>query len=37
MSETSDKKKTKKYDPVPFWIIGCLVLLVIAIVIYGPE
>jgi hypothetical protein len=26
----------KRRDPVPFWIMGALVLAVIAIVLYGP-
>lgn len=34
---SDDAKKSKKYDKVPFWIIGALVLVVIAIVIYGPD
>ncbi len=33
--EDSDKKDTKP-DRVPFWIMGAIVLVVIAIVIYGP-
>lgn len=37
MADTGEQKKTRKYDPVPLWIIGCLVAVVIAIVIYGPE
>lgn len=36
MPASGDEKKTRKYDPVPLWIIGCLVTLVIAIVLYGP-
>jgi hypothetical protein len=26
----------KKLDPVPFWIMGVIVLVVIGIIIYGP-
>lgn len=36
MAGSDHDKKSKKHDPVPFWIMGCLVLLVIFIAWYGP-
>jgi hypothetical protein len=36
MAGSHHNKGSKKHDPVPFWIMGALVLLVIFIVWYGP-
>jgi hypothetical protein len=31
-----DNNSKKKLDPVPLWIMGVIVLVVIGIIIYGP-
>ena len=36
MTSDDSKKPGKTFDPVPFWIIGVIVLVVIAIAIIGP-
>lgn len=34
---SSEQNTPKRRDPVPLWIMGILVILVILIVLYGPQ
>lgn len=36
MTSSDDGNSNKKLDPVPLWIMGVIVLVVIGIIIYGP-
>lgn len=36
MTSPEKNNEKKKLDPIPLWIMGAIVLVVIAIVIYGP-
>ncbi len=36
MTSSGNNDSKKKLDPVPLWIMGVIVLVVIGIIIYGP-